>query len=257
MDILITVGWMQRTALFLALLIVVTASFIGLGFLIERTLSHRRIFAIALQPGQRARELRSTVRFQLIAALTFSGFIGADVVTWVSGWTAGVTTFLACWTGFEIYYYALHRLMHTRALFQFHREHHQSVINTPLTAFSMSVHESLGWLLGYVFVPVVMALLGVEVSLAGWLAYVVYNYWGNIIGHVNVEVLPRLVGKRVHSWALHAITYHALHHARYAGHYSFGTTFMDRWFGSEWADWPTLQAKVLSGEALTDRKERG
>jgi Delta7-sterol 5-desaturase len=257
MDILLTVGWMQSTALLLVFLIVVAATFICLGFLIERMLSNRRIFAIALRPGQRARELRSTVRFQLIAALTFTCFIGADLVTWASGWTAGLTTFLACWIGFEIYYYALHRAMHTRALFRFHREHHQSVINTPLTAFSMSVPESLGWLLGYVFVPLVMALLGLKVSLAGWLAYVVYNYWGNIVGHVNVEVLPRWVGKRVHSWALHAITYHALHHARYTGHYGFGATFMDRWFASEWADWPTLQARVLSGEALTSVKERG
>lgn len=257
MDILISSGWTQRLAILLASLIVVTATLVSLGFAIERGLSHRQIFAITLRPGQRARELRNTVMFQLTAAFAFTGFIGADLMRWASGWTAGLTTFFACWLGFEIYYYALHRAMHTRGLFQLHREHHESHVNTPLTAFSMSFPESLGWIFGYILVPLLMALLGFNVSLAGWLAYLVYNYWGNILGHVNVEVLPVWVGKRVHSWTLRAVTYHALHHARYTGHYGFGATFMDRWFTSEWNDWPALQAKVLKGEALTHLKQRG
>lgn len=81
--------------------------------------------------------------------------------------------------------------------------------------------------------------------------------WGNILGHVNVEVLPAWVGRRVHSWTLHAITFHALHHARYVGHYVFGATFMHRWLASEWKDWPGLHSKVLAGEALTYFKQRG
>ena len=175
MDILISSGWTQRLAILLASLIVVTATLASLGFAIERGLSHRQIFAITLRPGQRARELRNTVMFQLTAAFAFTGFIGADLMRWASGWTAGLTTFFACWLGFEIYYYALHRAMHTRGLFQLHREHHVSHVNTPLTAFSMSFPESLGWIFGYILVPLLMALLGFNVSLAGWLAYLVYN----------------------------------------------------------------------------------
>ena len=257
MELLVSSGWMFRLALFLMLLNAMTAVFVGLGLLLDRRLASRRIFAIALQPGQCSRELRNTLMFQFTAALAFTGFTGADLMRWTSGWTAGLITFFACWLGFEIYYYALHRAMHLRSLFRLHREHHESKINTPLTAFSMSTPESLVWIVGYVFVPLTMNLLGLEVSLAGWLAYVVYNYWGNIIGHVNVEVLPPSVGKRANSWMLHAITFHALHHARYTGHYSFGTTFMDRWFASEWTDWPALHAKALAGESLTHLKQRG
>ena len=258
MELLISSGWTLRFALLLVLLNATTAVFVGVGFLLDRVLANRRIFAIALQPGQCARELRNTLMFQFTAALALAGFTGTDLMRWTPGWTAGLTTFFLCWLGFEIYYYAAHRAMHLRGLFRLlHREHHKSNINTPLTAFSMSIPESLVWILGYVFVPLTMKLLGFEVSLAGWLAYLAYNYWGNILGHVNVELLPASVGKRAHSWLLHAITFHALHHARYTGHYGFGTTFMDRWLASEWPDWPALHAKVLGGEALVQLKQRG
>lgn len=255
MELLLTAPWLLRLALLTAALLAMTAAFTGLAFALERRLAARRIFAIPLRPGQRARELRNTIVFQLLAALALTAYL--DLIPWTEGWGPGLWTFLACWFGFEVYYYGLHRAMHTRGLIRFHREHHESHVNTPLTAFSMSVVEGLGWLVGYTFVPVLLALLDLEVGLNGWLAYLVYNYWGNIVGHVNVEVVPGLVGKRANSWAMHAITYHALHHARYTGHYGFGATFMDRLFGSEWSDWPALQSRVLAGEALTSLKQRG
>lgn len=257
MDLLLTASWPLRLALVAALLFGMTAVFTGLAALLERLLAAYRIFAVPLRPGQRRRELRNCLVFQALAALALTGFLGAELVPWTDGWGPGLRTFFACWVGFEVYYYLLHRAMHLRGLIRFHREHHESHVNTPLTAFSMSIPEGLGWLVGYTFVPATMALLGLEVSLGGWLAYLVYNYWGNIVGHVNVEVVPAMIGKRANSWAAHAITYHALHHARYTGHYGFGATFMDRLCGSEWRDWPTLHAQILAGQPLTSLKQRG
>lgn len=257
MDLLLTAPWPLRLAMIAALLFALTAVVTTLAFVIERRLAARRIFAVPLRPGQYTRELRNTIVFQLLAALALTVFLGADLIVWTDGWARGLLTFLACWLGFEIYYYGLHRAMHTRGLIRFHREHHESHVDTPLTAFSMSIAEGLGWLVGYTFVPLTMALLGLEVSLTGWLGYIVYNYWGNVIGHVNTEVTPASLGKRANSWLMHSITYHALHHARYTGHYGFGATFMDRLFGSEWSDWPALHARVLAGQALTSLKQRG
>jgi lathosterol oxidase len=250
MSIILTTGWLQRLSLFTALLAFLTLLLIGLGLMIERHFARRKIFDKPLQRGQKIRELKNTIIFQMIAAMSLTIFIGADLIRWTSGWSSGVLTFTACWLGFEIYYYGMHRAMHTRGLHRFHREHHRSLVNSPVTAFSVSAPEAMLWILGFVYTPMAMALLGFQVSLTGWLAYVAYNYWGNILGHVNVEILPGAVGKRANSWFLHAITYHALHHARYAGHYGFGATFMDRIFGSEWSDWPKLQAQVLSGDPL-------
>lgn len=191
-----------------------------------------------------------------MAAIAFTVLTGADL-GWTSGWLAGLLTFFGCFYGFEVYYYLLHRAMHTRALIRFHREHHESHVTTPLTAFSMSFVEGLGWIGGYVSGPLLLALLGAPVSLPGFALYLVGNYWGNIGGHVNTEFFPAAVGQRKNSWLVHPIIYHSLHHARYTGHYGFGTTFMDRWFNSEWSDWSRLHTRVLSGSPLPSLKHRG
>ncbi len=250
-------SWPLRLVCVAGFLFTLLAAFTALGYAVQRALAGRRIFAVPLRRGQERRELRNAIVFNIVAALAFTALLTPGLVPWSAGWRAGLVTFLAGWVGFEVYYYALHRAMHTRALIRFHREHHESHVNTPMTAFSMSLAEGLGWIVGYVAPPLLLALLGAPVSVAGFAAYLIYNYWGNIIGHVNVEVVPASVGRRANSWAMHAITYHALHHARYTGHYGFGATFMDRLFGTEWSDWPALQARVLSGRAMTSLKHRG
>ena len=92
----------------------------------------------------------------------------------------------------------------------------------------------------------------------GLLAYhLTYQIAGNVVGHANVDFFPAGAHKRVNSWISHPTTYHALHHARFNNHYSFGSSFMDRWMGTEWADWPELHARIIEGAALTKLSERG
>ncbi|MBK7827511.1 sterol desaturase family protein [Nannocystis sp.] len=258
MDTLLALTWPLRLAALAALFFGLAAIYTGLGFLIERLLARRQIFAIPLPPGQRLRELRNALVFLSLLTIAATAYLGAGVVDWSGhGWRAGLVTFFAAWLGFEVYYYLLHRAMHTRTLIRFHREHHLSHVNTPLTAFSTSIPECFGWIVGYALAPLLLTALAVPVHPLGFLLYLIYNFGGNVIGHVNVEPFPRLIGRRFMSWAAHPITYHSLHHARYTGHYSFGSSFMDRALHSEWSDWPELHAQVLAGEAMTSLKQRG
>ena len=50
---------------------------------------------------------------------------------------------------------------------------------------------------------------------------------------------------------------HALHHARWTGHFGFASTWADRLFRTEWSDWPELHARIWRGDALTTLKQRG
>jgi len=43
-------------------------------------------------------------------------------------------------------------------------------------------------------------------------------------------------------------TYHSLHHSRYINNYGLGTRFLDRAFGTEWADYENLYARVTVGQ---------
>jgi lathosterol oxidase len=256
MDTLLALPWPVRLAALTALVFTAVAAFTGLALALERRSASRTIFAIPVPPGQRRREFNNSVVFLALLALAATFYL--DRVDWSGhGWAAGLVTFFACWFGFDAYYYFLHRAMHTRLLIRIHREHHASHVTTPLTAFSTSVPECLGWLVGYALAPTLLTALGVGVHPLGFAAYMLYNFWGNVLGHINAEVIPAFVGRRVHSWTAHPIVYHSLHHARYTGHYSFCATFMDRTCGSEWPDWPALHARVLAGAPMTSLKHRG
>lgn len=230
---------------------------IWVGFALERRLgSTRRIFALPRADGQLRREFIGTIRFVAMATFAFAGLLWAVPFAEESASSVSATIF-CCWFGFEVYYWGLHRLMHTRPFYRFHRYHHESRVTSPLTGYSMSGVESLGWLIGLIGVPLVMSLAA-PISLMGLLAYhALYQVTGNVIGHANVDFFPGAVSKRANSWISHPIVYHSLHHARFNNHYSFGSTFMDRLLGTEWSDWPELHARVIGGIPLQKLSERG
>jgi sterol desaturase/sphingolipid hydroxylase (fatty acid hydroxylase superfamily) len=229
----------------------------GVGFALEARLGpERRIFDLPLADGQLRWELVGTLRFFVMGAFAFACLL------WVVPFaeesvTSFATTFFVCWVGFEIYYWCLHRAMHFRPFYRFHRLHHDSRVTSPLTGYSMSTVESLGWLVGLIGVPLLLGMV-TPISLLGLLAYhALYQVPGNIVGHANVDFFPAVFEKRSNSWISHPTTYHSLHHARFVNHYSFGSSFMDRLLGTEWLDWPELHARVIRGEPLEKLSVRG
>jgi len=241
------------TAVFAVLTLVSTL----IGFAVEAALGDsRRIYDLPLAESQLTWEFGATVRFVLMAGLTFGALL-AYVPVAEPGFASAALTFFVCWVGFEIYYWGLHRLMHTKHFFRFHKWHHDSHVTSPLTGYSMSTVESLGWLLGLAGVPLLLSLF-TPISVEGFFLYhALYQVSGNQIGHSNVDFFPATASDRSRSWIFHPMTYHLLHHARFNNHYGFGSTFMDRLLGTEWADWPQLHKQVVSGNAMRKLSERG
>ncbi len=230
---------------------------VAIGFGLEVALgAKRRIWDLPRADGQLRWELIGNLRFIVMAAFSFAGLL------WVApfakeGATSILTTFVVCWIGFEIYYWGMHRAMHWSPLYRFHRYHHESRVTSPLTGYSMSTVESIGWLIGLVGIPLLLSAI-TPISLIGLVAYhASYQISGNVIGHANVDFFPASAAKRANSWLFHPTTYHALHHARYINHYSFGSSFMDRLLGTEWSDWPALHARIRRGEPLEKLTVRG
>lgn len=230
------------------------------GFGIERLLGEkRRIYELPLADGQLRWEIVGNVRFVFMAAVSF-GWLLYVVPTVPAGQESFgeiAFTFATCWFGFEVYYWGLHRAMHTKRFFRFHRLHHDSRVTSPLTGYSMSTTESLGWLVGLVGVPLLVSF-ATPMSIVGFFLYhTLYQIPGNVVGHVNADFFPASAHSRLGSWISHPVTYHSLHHARFNNHYSFGSTFMDRILGTEWADWPSLHAQVIGGQPMRKLAERG
>lgn len=233
------------------------ASATVIGFALEAALGDRRkIFDLPRAEGQLRWELLGTLRFWAMGAFAFAWLLKVARLAPESAFSI-TTTFLVCWLGFEVYYWGLHRAMHLRPFYRFHRYHHDSRVTSPLTGYSMSTVESIGWLVGLIGVPLLWSFV-TPISLVSLLAYhTLYQVTGNVIGHANVDLQPAFAGTRANSWIIHPTTYHSLHHARFKNHYSFGSSFMDRLLGTEWADWIELRSRVVEGHPLTKLSERG
>lgn len=256
-DALRSLSLAQTVLCILGGLLSVTLLATGMGFLIERTLPRRRIFAVPLFAGQYRFELLGNAVFLAVVTAAFTAAVRLDLVRFgPSGALRNTLTFGAMLFGFQAYYYGLHRLMHTRPLVRFHRWHHRSHVTTPLTGQSVSAVEAVGWALGYVGLP---WLFGTFAPLGFWglVGYYAFNINGNIVGHANVEPTARASASRGATWFANAFVYHSLHHARWNGHYSFQAALMDRLFGTEWSDWPVLFERVITGHPLESLKVRG
>lgn len=230
----------------------VVNTLIGLafGFTLERAMPTRRIWSDALAPGQLRHELIGNVVFVIVSIVSATAALGAHVIRFGEpGTWSAVLTFLALNFGFQAYFYVLHRTLHHPRRLRFHRWHHVSRVTTPLSGQSTHLVEAIGWMGGYVLLPIALSLIA-PISAPGLVAYMAYNVIGNIVGHANVEVVPVAPGLRTRSLLATVFTYHALHHLRYTGHFGFASTWMDRTLGTEWPDWMTLHARVDAGEAL-------
>ena len=249
-------GLLQLLALVAGFHVGLTVLCTGVGFLLERILRHRRVWAVPLDRGQYGFELVGNLRFLSVQSIAFTAVLYGGLIRFDEvGDASAIGTFVAVYYSFQIYYYGLHRLMHRRPWIRFHRWHHRSRVTTPLTGQSMSAAEALGWALGYVGLPALLSLW-TPLSFAGWAAYIVYNISGNIIGHVNVEFHNPFGRSRLVSVIQPPVIYHALHHARWTGHYGFASTGLDGLFSTEFADWQAVVRRVDGGQPLTSLKQR-
>ena len=227
-----------------------------IGYALER-LSSRRVWALPLAPGQMAHELRGNLTFIAVCVGATSAFVIGEAITFGDDGGGRVFgTFAALFVSFQAFYYALHRALHLPQLVRFHRHHHESRVTTPLSGQSTSLVEAIGWMGGYMVLPSVISLV-VPISPVGLAAYLSFNVIGNIVGHANVEVVPTSKTLWWRSLSAAVFTYHALHHARWTGHYGFASTWADRLCRTEWRDWPALHAQVWGGQPMTSLKDKG
>lgn len=219
----------------------------------------RTIFALPLRAGQLRQEMLGTALFHVIFVPCLTAAIAGGAIRFTpfsrGGWTAELLGFVVPWYGFMGFYYFFHRAMHHPRLFWMHRWHHDSHVTTPMAGFSMHPAEALGWVVGMLGPCVVLShfdLLGFW-GAATWLWFI---WAGNVAGHANAELFPMRANRLSTLWS-NPISYHSLHHARFTGHYGFVASFMDRIFGTEFADWKEVHDRVYDGQPMTSLRHKG
>jgi sterol desaturase/sphingolipid hydroxylase (fatty acid hydroxylase superfamily) len=253
-----TASFLKLLPVFFVLSSVVKAVPVTLGWVLGRTrLAERwRVYRRALAPGQLRSEARAAIGVVLADALLVSAFRAA-YESRMAPFSVGATLLTFAWmfVGFEVWFYVTHRLLHTRALYRLHARHHVAQVTDPLTSLSFSMAERLV-LMGGGFGMVILAMEFMPVTRVGVMAYVLTNYALNVFGHGNTEWLPE---RFVRSWAgrlFFTPTFHALHHARYQGHYGLFTPILDRWLGTTFDDYEQVHARARAGVGLERIGER-
>jgi lathosterol oxidase len=251
-------GGMKLVLVPLGISLLFKAMILGVGEGTRRTRwgERWRVFRRALAPGQVRSEAVAALTLvpcDLLIAAAFHHFVRPRMGP-PSG-SAALLTYAWMFVGFEVWFYVSHRLLHTRALYRLHAQHHVAQVTDVLTSLSFSLAERLV-LMGGGFGLVLLAQGLIPVSRAGVMAYMLTNYTLNVLGHSNTEWLPE---RFVSSWAGRVFftpTFHALHHARYQGHYGLFTVLMDRWGGTAFEDYSRVHARARAGEGLTRIGER-
>ncbi|MDH5654683.1 MAG: sterol desaturase family protein, partial [Spirochaetia bacterium] len=213
--------------IFLVLLSIISSL---IGFAIEKSNFGKRhkIFEKPLKPNQLKNEFHSSIMFVLINAIVISAGLQSGWINFsADSLFSFFYTFFIHYLLFEIWYYIIHRSMHSPAFFRFHKKHHDSIVTTPLTGLSMSSTESMIWALGYIGIPVLMSFF-LPLNFYAWFVFLIYHWSGNILGHINAEIIPSFTATKLGSLFLHPFSYHSLHHARGKGHFALYAGVLDR-----------------------------
>src|SRR5262245_25830644 len=130
--------------------------------------------------------------------------------------------------GFEAYYYAVHRLLHTRTLFRrVHAVHHRSKSPTMLSALSWHPIEAI-LIAGYL--PAVMAVT--ELHLAAIASASVFLSTSIALAHSGREIFPRTLDRvPILGWYVTPLV-HDAHHARSNVNYGASLNLFDRLLGT-------------------------
>lgn len=235
-------------------------TFLGLllGYAMERAAwsRGRKVYDVPRKRGLLRTEIVGNVLFHLVWLPIIAAVLWSGTLHFAEGWLSGVVTFAVCWWSFQVLYYGLHRVMHSRPLFWMHRWHHESLVTSPMTGLSMSPFEALGWAAAFLAPAYLLSALGM-LNATGWMVMFGFHFVGNVAGHANAEIFPNRVNRVLSIVYANAITYHSMHHARFDGHYGFGTALMDWSFRTEWPDWKELHERVMDGTSLKSLREKG
>ena len=216
----------------------------------------KHVYKVRAAEGQDAWERRNGLITTPVHALILLVLFQSGVLRVVEdGVGRALMSFLTAFIWTEIWHYATHRVMHITRLHAIHREHHRSRVTQPWTSVSFSFSEKFVFSAGIVGFLSLMSWW-IPQSAIGISMYYILYFYTNTLGHSNFEFRQAGYRKTWMGKVFNSPSYHAMHHARYIKNFGLLTPWLDKLFGTEWADEAQVLDRAALGRPLTRLNER-
>ncbi len=229
------------------------------GFLIIRLIvlifgQDRYVVRHSHDAAQIRSETIANIKVNLLDGTALALILGSGIIVFHSfQWSRFFLGFGLTYAIFEVWFYGTHRLLHTRPFMKWHVQHHRSRVTHALSALSLSLPEKTLNIIGMLLLPSLLTHF-IAIPVESLLVYHFYNFLVNVLGHSNVEILPkRFASTWMGKWMV-TTTYHSLHHWNGRAHFGLFTTFMDRAFGTVEPKYATIFDDVTHGKPLESKR---
>jgi sterol desaturase/sphingolipid hydroxylase (fatty acid hydroxylase superfamily) len=173
----------------------------------------------------------------LIGSVVAGLVVQLTMLDWVQdtnpfSWQQVAVLFLSHYLVVEPLYYAFHRLLHKRGIYQLsHNHHHASVVTESLSGTSHPFGETVVYLLIF-SLAIIIPLISGYFSYALIYIYFIYFDIMNCIGHCNFEVVPLWMQWGPLKYLTYSSSYHSLHHSRFVMNFCLFCPIWDYLFGT-------------------------
>ncbi len=233
------------------------AATIGFWFIRKnRKGNDRRIYKIEYPEGQLKQELLTDLKVIPFYSLLVSGAYFLNLIHFSeSSFIGNVGTFAVIFIWNEIWFYGLHRLLHTKKFMFIHKTHHRARVASPFSIACFSLLEQSSHVFFALILPIAISSW-FPITFVGLGFYSFFQITVNLLGHMNIEIYPPwFANSSIGKWVT-TPTFHILHHGRSKGHYGLLTTIPDRIFGTYFHDYTAVQRDAALGKGLTRLSEK-
>lgn len=223
------------------------ATYVGVGLVFERLGARhpeRRIQTRAF--SDKWTDIRqsllslSTIALYVSGGLWLQGSGYALFSVWELSWWSLPLGLVISIVVYDAWFYWFHRLMHTRALYRFHAQHHVSVAPTPWSNNNDTLVGTFFEQVYFLVAPLIFPFPA--------LVFVFHKAWDQVtgmIGHAGFEFFAS-PGARA-PWPGVCTTYHDQHHSHFRVNFANTFTYWDRLCGTLH---PGYDARVEEFEAI-------
>lgn len=190
----------------------------------------RRIQARREASVPRSDEIRESLRSLVITSFCMALAVTLTLFGWTlwSPWGGGggtVVGVVILTVGYDIYFYWIHRLLHTKPFIRFHRWHHKAIAPTVWSTDSQSPVET--------FMLQSFMIWAALLAPVAPLAFVVHRLLDHVngqLGHCGYEFFANRTTR--FPWPMVCTSYHDQHHELFHWNYGNYTSVWDRLHGT-------------------------